>query len=219
MPRRLSACWRLRRRQPIVGALLIVDALNEGEGRAIWPAHLAAFLQVLTKSPWIGVVLSVRSEYEETLLPEQVGEQAVVVDHRGFEECEYDATKAFFEYYELEFPATPILQPEFSNPLFLKTLCHGLKEIGERRLPRGFHGITAVFDLYFDAVNRRLARSLNFNPRDRLVRNALEGLAAQMIETETGWLDRVKAETIVNGFLPDRGFERSLYRGWLSKEC
>ena len=197
-------------------ALFIIDALNEGQGRTIWPAHLAAFLQVLAKSPWIGVVLSVRSEYEEILLPEQVGKQAVVVTHRGFEECEYDATKAFFEYYELEFPATPILQPEFSNPLFLKVLCSGLQSIGERRLPPGFHGITRAFDLYFQAVNARLAESLDFNPNDQLVRKALNALAdklAQQIDTDTRSLARVEAEALVNRFLRGRGFENSLYRG------
>ena len=197
-------------------ALFIIDALNEGQGRTIWPTHLAAFLQVLAKSPWIGVVLSVRSEYEEILLPEQVREQAVVVDHRGFNEREYDATKAFFEHYNLEFPATPILRPEFSNPLFLKVLCSGLQSIGERRLPPGFHGITRAFNLYFQAVNAQLAKLLDFNPNDALVREALNALGeklAQRIATNVRWLARVEAEAIVNGFLPGRSFERSLYRG------
>ena len=197
-------------------ALFIIDALNEGQGRTIWANHLAAFLQVLTKSPWIGVVLSARSEYEKILLPEQVREQAVVVTHRGFDGREYDATKAFFEYYELEFPATPVLQPEFSNPLFLKVLCSGLRSIGKRRIPPGFHGISTAFDLYFQAVNARLAESLDFNPNDQLVRKALNALAdklAQQIDTDTRSLARVEAEALVNRFLRGRAFESSLYRG------
>ena len=197
-------------------ALFVVDAINEGQGRSIWPAHLAAFLQVLRRSPWIGVVLSVRSEYEDILLSEQVREQAVAVTHRGFDGYEYDATRTFFEYYDLEFPATPILRPEFSNPQFLKVLCSGLQSIGERRLPPGFHGITKAFDLYFQAVNARLAEALDFNPSDQLVRKALNAVGdklAEQIVTNVRSLDRVEAEAIVNGFLPNRGFERSLYRG------
>ena len=42
-------------------ALLIIDAINEGEGESIWKVHLAAFLARLRRSPWIGVVLSVRT--------------------------------------------------------------------------------------------------------------------------------------------------------------
>ncbi|MCY4109706.1 MAG: ATP-binding protein, partial [Chloroflexi bacterium] len=201
-------------------ALFVVDAVNEGQGRSIWPAHLTAFLQVLRRSPWIGVVLSVRSEYEDILLSEQVHEQAVGVTHRGFEGHEYEATRTFFEYYDLEFPATPILRPEFSNPQFLTVLCKGLQRIGERRLPPGFHGITRAFDLYFQAVNARLAEALDFNPNDQLVRKVLNALGDKLVEeiaTNGRSLDRVEAEALVNEFLPGRGFERSLYR-WLVVE-
>ena len=85
-------------------ALLIVDALNEGQGRVIWPAHLAAFLSTLCRSPWIGVLLAVRSQYENVILPEHVREQAADVTHEGFDEHQYDATHVFFEHYGLEFP-------------------------------------------------------------------------------------------------------------------
>ena len=194
-------------------ALLIIDALNEGEGRSIWPTNLAAFLAPLEKSPWIGVLLSLRSEYEEFIIPEETRTQAVDVTHHGFYGHEYDATQTFFLYYDIEFPSAPILQPEFRNPLFLKTLCRGLKDSGQRRLPRGFHGITTVFDLFLQAINKRLSDSLDFNPRNELVREALEKIAEHLIETGKRWLDRPKAETIVNELLPGREFERSLYRG------
>jgi hypothetical protein len=124
-------------------ALLIIDALNEGAGRTIWPTHLAAFLAQVERSPWIGVVLAVRSSYEKVVIPEDVHERAVKVVHEGFSEKEYDAVKTFFVHYGLELPSTPLLALEFRNPLFLKTLCQGLNAKGESRLPRGFHGITS----------------------------------------------------------------------------
>ena len=193
-------------------ALLIIDALNEGQGRLLWPPNLAAFLKVLEKSPWIGVLLSVRSNFEEVVIPEEVRKRAVQVIHHGFDDIEYDATLAFFSHYDLEFPSTPILQPEFCNPLLLKTICLGLKNSGQRRLPCGFHGITKVFNLFLQAINKRLADRLNFNPNDELVRKALEELAKYLIETDRIWLARRKAETLVNNFLPNREFEQSLYR-------
>ena len=194
-------------------ALVIVDALNEGEGRSIWPTNLAAFLTSLENSPWIGVLLSLRTEYEEFIIPEEVRIRAVSIRHHGFGDLEYDATQTFFSYYDIELPSAPILQPEFSNPLFLKTVCRGLKDTGQRRLPRGFQGITAVFGLFLRAINKRLADSLGFNPKDDLVREALEKLATQLTTTERRWLDRQSAEKIVNELLPNREFERSLYRG------
>ena len=78
--------------------------------------------------------------------------------------------KHFFRITDLSSHQHPILQPEFRNPLLLKTVCEGLRGMNEKRLPRGFHGITAFFDLYLDAVNKRLANVLDYNPSDQLVR-------------------------------------------------
>jgi len=197
-------------------ALLIIDALNEGQGRSVWPDHIAPFLEVSSKSRWIGVLLSVRSEYKSVIIP-NVPEQAVEVIHDGFDGLEYDATQAFFSHYGLEFPSTPILQPEFRNPLLLKTVCEGLAGMNERRLPRGFHGITAIFDLYLAAVNKRLAGVLDYNPSDQLVRQALIELASKLSQVDGSWLDRHYAENVVNGFLPNRSFGESLYRGLVTE--
>ena len=198
-------------------ALVMIDALNEGNGRNIWPVHLYAFLARLEKSPWIGVVLSVRSSYEKVVVPENVQGRAAGVTHYGFDDHEYDAVQTFFSHYGLEFPSAPILQPEFRNPLFLKTICKGLQEKGERRIPRGFHGITAVFNLYLETVSGRLAADLDYNPGDNLVRGALDSLAKLLVETECRWLSRPLAEQVVNDLLPGRGFSNSLYRGLVTE--
>ncbi len=194
-------------------ALVLIDAINEGSGRLVWPSHLAAFLAHLERSSWIGVLLSIRTSYEESLIPEEVRSRAVVVTYEGFTEYEYDATRTFFAHYGLELPSTPLLSPEFRNPFFLKTLCLGLNAKGEHRLPRGFHGVMAIFDRYLSAVNDRLASTIGFNNKNHLVRRALEGLADVLLDTGERWLTLGKAEEVVNALLPSRDFERSLYRG------
>ena len=194
-------------------ALVMIDAINEGTGRNIWPSHLAAFLMHMEHSPWIGVVLSVRSSFEELVLPESVRSRAVVVTHSGFAGLEYDATKSFFHHYGLELPSTPLLAPEFQNPLYLKTLCLGLKAKGELRLPRGLQGITTVFGWYLRAVNNRLASTLDFDSRTPLVRQAVEGVAEAIADSDEPRLNLIKAGEVVNQLLPGRDFTRSLYRG------
>ena len=195
-------------------ALVIVDALNEGNGRRIWPTHLSSFLVRLQKSPWIGVVLSVRSSYAEYVIPEDERQRAASVTHYGFDDHEYNAARTFFEHFGLEFPSAPILQPEFRNPLFLMTLCKGLRDSGERRIPRGFHGITAAFDLYLNSINARLARTdaLDYDPRDNHVREALERIAERLTEGESRWLLRTEARTVVDALLPGRSYSASLYQ-------
>jgi hypothetical protein len=194
-------------------ALVMVDAINEGNGRKLWPDHLAAFLAHLERSPWIGVVLSVRSSYEKLVIPEAIHKRAAVTTHHGFADHEYDATRTFFLHYGLEFPSTPLIAPEFHNPLFLKTLCVGLHETGQKRLPRGFKGINAVFDLYLTAINRRLSLLLDYDVGAQLVRQALELVAKSFLGPDQRWLTQEKAASVVNALLPNRDFSRSLYHG------
>lgn len=194
-------------------ALIVIDAINEGTGRTIWPTHLAVFLAQAERSPWLGVVLSVRSSYEDVVIPAEVRDRALLVTHHGFREHEYDATKTFFMHYGLELPSTPLLVPEFQNPLFLKTLCRGLHEQGHQRLPRGLHGISAVFNLYLDAVNARLAQQLGYDTRMPLVRRAVDAFAAALADANERWLPRERATQVVDALLPNRDFERSLSRG------
>jgi hypothetical protein len=193
-------------------ALIMIDAVNEGAGRTIWPDHLAAFLAYIKRSPWIGVVLAIRSSYENLVIPTEVYRSATIVRHQGFTNNEYDAARTFFLHYELELPSTPLLTPEFHNPLFLKTLCQGLNAQGEKRLPRGFHGITSVFNCYLKAINNRLSSSLDYDFREQLVQKALEAIANTFLESRESWLSLSNAKEIVNALLPGRSYEKSLYR-------
>jgi hypothetical protein len=190
--------------------LFIVDAINEGAGTRLWPAQLAPFLERITGSPWISTVISVRSSYLDDLCPEDVVGQAVCLEHRGFEDMEFDATRAFFQHYEIDLPSTPMLAPEFGNPLYLKTLCQGLRAAGESRLPRGFHGVVSAFALYLNGINARVSRELDFDARTDLVAKALNSLARRMVATRQFWLGYPEAESIVNDLLPGRDYSRSL---------
>ena len=198
-------------------ALLIIDALNEGEGMRIWPSNLAAFLAQLARSPWIAVALSIRSSYVDSVIPAEVQKEAVCIVHEGFAGHEYDAARTFFVHYGLEFPSTPLLAPEFRIPLFLKTLCAGLQQRGERRLPRGFHGITAIFAQYLEAINKLLSSSLGFNPKTPLVLRALESFCNVLVTRKQRGLPTEQAADVINAFLPGREFERSLYRGLVTE--
>ena len=137
--------------------------------------------------------------------------------HSGFTGHEYDATKTFFVHYGLELPSTPLLAPEFRNPLFLQTLCRGLDTSGKRRLPRGSQGITAVFNLYLSAVNERLASGLDFDSRSQLVRQAVDVFAESIVESGDSWLTLARAQRVINDLLPGRDFGRSLYQGLVTE--
>ena len=200
-------------------ALIIIDALNEGRGRELWRDNLASFLAPLRNSPWIGVILSVRSPYQDYVVPEQVMDQAVVITHDGFSGVEFEATRTFFDHHGIEFPSAPLLQPEFRNPLFLKTLCKGLQRLGRCTLPRGSSGITSIFDTYLRAINTTLADRLDYDRGDNLVRESLAEIARYLARDgmDKRWLPKRTARDIANGLLPGQGFSRSLYRALVSE--
>lgn len=198
-------------------ALLIIDAINEGRGREIWRPHLPSFLQSIAESAWIGVILSVRTPYEKQIISNAIRDAAVTVTHSGFGDQEYEAIQTFFAHYGLELPAGPLLQPEFRNPLFLKTVCQGLRMAGHYRLPQGFHGITQAFDTYLNGVNIRLAEDLGYDPHDPLVTRALKQIAELIAERPRYRLARNDVRDTVNTLLPNREYEQSIYRALVSE--
>lgn len=196
-------------------AFFIMDAINEGAGRQIWPTQLAPFLDRLLASPWISVLVSVRTSYAADLLPEEGFDDCVKLEHRGFENVEFDAASEFFEHYGIDLPSSPLLAPEFSNPLYLKTLCQGLRASGETRLPKGFHGVVGAFAQYVSGVNKRVSGDLDYDTRRNLVSSALQSVAARMVETRRPWLSYDDADRIVNAHLPSRGYSQSLFAALL----
>lgn len=102
-------------------ALILIDALNEGEGILLWQNHLSGLLNTLARYPWVGLAVSVRSSYERIVIPEGlVPERLVRHEHRGFSGFEYEAARKYFEHFHIQQPTVPMLVPEFSNPQFLK---------------------------------------------------------------------------------------------------
>ncbi len=195
-------------------ALFMIDAINEGEGQEIWPAHLAGFVTQLSASPWIGVVLSVRTAHinYSDIVPQQVRASAYEVQHRGFADSTYDAVKRFCDHYGLDFPTTPLLRPEFESPLFLKTLCKGLQDSQQRTIPVGSEGISRVFGRYLDKIDEDLAKRLDYDPHGAIVSQALNAVAAQLAQERTRWLSRRQVQDLVNPLASASGYSRSLYR-------
>jgi hypothetical protein len=199
-------------------ALLLIDALNEGDGKRLWQDELPGILRVLEPYPRIGLGVSCRTSYEKIIIPDSlVPEKLVKVNHRGFEDHEYIATKTFFEHYGIARPNIPLLVPEFFNPLFLKIFCQGLAKQGLTRIPRGLKGITAIFNFFIDAVHAVLWQRLDYDPVTKLAQQAVNVLAQRMAETGNHWIERSQASILVNTLLPGKGYQQSLFANLLSE--
>lgn len=200
-------------------ALIFIDALNEGEGKTLWRKYLAGLLSDIEKFPRVGLAVSVRSSYESLVIPAGAKNRLECVEHHGFSGYEYKATRAFFAHYGIALPAVPLLHPEWSDPLFLRLFCQGLKNAGMTSLPEGWHGITQIFNFFLDSINARLAwpEHLDFDPARPLVREAALRLAKAMSEQGRQWLPRNEAQCLVNALLPRDGYEKTLFRHLLTE--
>lgn len=199
-------------------ALILIDALNEGDGKQLWRKELSGILSVLQNYPRIGFAVSCRTSYEKVVIPDGLTpDKLVKVKHGGFENHEYIATKTFFDHYGIERPNVPLLVPEFSNPLFLKTFCESLFKRKLTRIPRGLKGITTIFNFFIDAVHETLWRRLDYDDRTNLVQQAVDKLAAYMAQTGESWVEREQAKRIVHEVLPAIGHQQTLFANLLSE--
>jgi hypothetical protein len=198
--------------------LIMIDALNEGEGKKLWKKHLAGFLATLSRYSWLGIALSVRTSYEDTVIPEGLLPQKLSKTvHYGFADHEYEATKTFFDHFGIVRPSIPLIIPEFQNPLFLKLFCEGLVNKGLTKVPPGFNGISSIFAFFIDSINSKLAKELDFDPASSIVDEAIKTLAQEMANKKQDHLFRKEAKKIINNFLPRSSYENSLFKHMISE--
>lgn len=194
--------------------VVLIDTLNEGPGRAMWQRHLAGMLERIANKSGIGIAVSVRRSYEDLVVPPGLTTNALTrVVHEGFSEHEQKAVHKYFVHYGIQ-PTTPLLVPEFSNPLFLKLFCQGVRGEGMTQVPVGIRGITAILDMLLDATNRRLAvpDRMDYDRAKDPVRRAISAVVQLMAEREDCYLPRDIAADAVNAVHPKDGHDNSLFR-------
>jgi hypothetical protein len=183
--------------------LLVLDALNEAADPAAWQHELPALIAEVRQDPWVALGLSVRSTFNPIVLPPGgLGEAVAAVEHPGFRGREVEATERFFDAFGLEQPRIPLLTPEFTNPLFLKLYCEGLKGLGLSAAPSGETHITDVFDRYLRWKSERIVATLRLDPALDPVQRATEAFSAALLDANRDSLPRQEAASVTNQFAP-----------------
>jgi hypothetical protein len=191
-------------------AIIYIDALNESQERRRWKqSWLPTLRQQIARYSHLKLCVSCRDTYLDEVLEEGVDWPQVT--HNGFLGREFEAVTRFFEFYELEPPATPLLQPEFRNPLFLHCVCQGIKGVGRTSLPLGSIGFTFVLRLLLEEKNKRISQVCDYDPRFNKTSEALRNLARMMASRSTRLLPIDVAKSVIDSVHPVVDYSRSLF--------
>ena len=179
--------------------LIIIDAINEGLFNEQWHNHLSSMISEISNFKNIAIIFSCRSAYENHLIPEDLrSDKLIRVEHHGFRGSERRAAEKYLSKQGISIPNFPILSPEFSNPLFLKTFCRALRLGNYNSFPKGLDGITKLFDFYIKSVSKVINRKKKFLDNEAVVQKALDSFADHLYPDKLHGTPISNARDIIN---------------------
>jgi len=184
------------------GSLLIlcIDALNETRPLRYWRNRLSAIVEAVQRRPCLRLCVTCRTSFVPYCLPVGVG--MPVIEHQGFAGVERLACQAFFQHYNLKPPITPILQPEFSNPLYLKLVCETLRSRDLDRIPAGWRGLAPVIRAFLDEKERQFAADYETNVSANMVTGSLRAIARAVADSGGSSVPWSRAQQVISEARP-----------------
>ncbi len=175
--------------------LMCVDAINETRPLRYWHDHLAAFEADLGRRRHVRLVVTCRTSYAELCLPDAY--HAPRLEHVGFATVGRTACNAFFNHYGLDAAVAPVLQPEMTNPLYLRLLCETFQSQGLRRLPAGWRGLAPTISAFLREKEKRFAVEHGTTETAGIVIGALRAVAGGIAEGPDNVLRASEAERLI----------------------
>ena len=191
---------------------ILIDALNEGDGTKLWPRELARLMSEIREFPRLVLGVTCRSEYLGVTVPPSLGSQFLDIRIEGFQSFEEkeNAAKEYLDKRGIVRPASPSLDPEFSNPLFLKLACDALVRSHEFSFPRGLRGARKIFQFVFERRGQHLG-TIHDGSDDLVLPliNSLNEIAGRMAADRTDFVSVSDAAAIVasnfGAYIPPQG--------------
>lgn len=182
-------------------ALIIIDAINEGKNRDDWINYLTLLKTEISKFPNIKLIISCRATYIDWLIPDEIIIDNINrITHPGFKGLEHKAAETYMNNQGISKPSVPILSPEFSNPLFLKTCCKAIKEQGLNGFPKGLTGITSLLEFYLASLESTIIRIKHYIKNDGIMKKVTRAFAEQLYPNNLFGLPLEEARDFINSF-------------------
>lgn len=206
--------------------ILLFDAINEGVGAQYWMQNLQEVVNAIQRYSHLAAVFSCREEYLPYAILDSLSEKLPKFLINGFstpEELEQAAIR-YLDAKGIARPNTPWRSPEFSNPLFLKSVSEALHAKGLTEFPLGLNGASNILVLYLDALSWRTGiETINPNTISTSIKECVRLVADRMATEGCDFVEvgeaTIFAEESFKGRTPPEGktwlqvlIETSLFR-------
>lgn len=177
--------------------LLCIDAVNETRPLRYWKNHLLNIIYEIEKRPYLRLCITCRTAFILSSLPEK--HSLPVFEHQGFTGIEHNACNVFFQHYGLEPPITPILQPEFKNPLYLKLLCDTLKNRSLKKIPSGLRGLSPIIQEFLKVKQEQFVEEYGDSVISgaNIVCNSLQSIVQAIAKSGESGLSWTQAQNVI----------------------
>ena len=182
--------------------LICIDAINETKPRSYWKNYMATMSTSIRQRSFLRLCFVCRDTYLTSCLPHEY--DAIRERHPGFGDNVRLACQQYFRHYKIQPPITPLLQPELSNPYYLRLACKTLNELGVDRVPLGWNGSSIIVKKFFEQKSIKFKDELESASKDTLTK-CLELIAKEITETGIGPIPWSEACSAIESIVPDAG--------------
>lgn len=172
-------------------SILMLDAVNEPSGGGLWRREIQTLAALVAEYSGVRLLVSCRKDCLRSTLPADMQSAIVTIEHHGFDLRFHEAVQAYFEGYQVTAPQYPTLNPEFQNPLFLKTLCEAYQG---KSLPLGQLTFMGVLKAWEKRIATNIEEKIGCSMR--ATGRALNALIHELALSEAKWISVDKAEEI-----------------------
>ena len=167
-----------------VVTLICIDAVDEAKHREQWPNAIRELVSLVKERRWLRLCVVCRTSYAGICLPD--GADIPIVQHPGFGDLARMEVARYMAHFGLRMPTTPLLPPEFTDPLYLRLACEAAHSHGLRSVPRGWFGIRAGITEFLKHKDKEFSRAFGLRTAAGVVNQGLTALATGSDATQPG---------------------------------
>ena len=173
--------------------IVFIDAINESYDTDLWKNNVSSFLSEFKKYKNLGIVFTLRSEYEKIIFPEEYFKTSELnrIEHSGFEDFEIrKAIDVYKNQYTVSLPKDITwLYRDCKNPMFLNVI---FKTFQNKSIPDGPLAINKLIELYIQKINEKVSNNLNCSVDIHIVNEFIKQFIKTKLEQNDKYMEYKK---------------------------